>query len=225
MDSDVTGTKGFGTTNVFLVQPGETVPAVDAGLILGFLPLEWLDFAGVYIDQYSLLNWTTGVEVNNSHFIVERRHESERVFTEIAQVKAASDFLASTHDYSIEDHQLNKSGVYYYKIKQVDHDASFGYSRTISIKVQTAKGLGVEIYPNPVDDVLKVELWINEDSHLEVSVFDEHGKNVLTQAFGGWKTSGFYTESLRTDLLSSGHYNLQIRTNSGIVNKKFTVAR
>ncbi|MBK7233755.1 MAG: hypothetical protein IPH93_16215 [Saprospiraceae bacterium] len=56
-------------------------------------------------------------------------------------------------------------------------------------------------------------------------VYDEHGKNVLTQPFGGWRTAGTYTENLRTDLLTSGHYNLQIKTSSGIVNKKFTVAR
>ncbi|MBK7233754.1 MAG: T9SS type A sorting domain-containing protein [Saprospiraceae bacterium] len=76
-----------------------------------------------------------------------------------------------------------------------------------------------------VDDLLKVDLWINEDSQLEVSVYDENGKNVLTQPFGGWRPAGKYSENLRTEILMSGQYNLQIKTSSGIVNKKFTVAR
>ncbi|MBK7809699.1 MAG: T9SS type A sorting domain-containing protein [Saprospiraceae bacterium] len=119
----------------------------------------------------------------------------------------------------------SNSGVYYYKLRQVDQDGSYTYSQTILIKVQAAKGFVVKIYPNTVDDLLKVDLWINEDSQLEVSVYDENGKNVLTQPFGGWRPAGKYSENLRTEILMSGQYNLQIKTSSGIVNKKFTVAR
>jgi len=225
IDSDVTGTHGFGTTRVYRLLTGDRLPYIDAGLVAGVLPLEWLGFDGIYNGRFTELEWSTGVEINNSHFVIERRHESESSFVEIAQVSASLEASSSIHNYTYDDHNVVKSGVYYYKLKQVDHNASYTYSNTISISVQSAKGLGVEIYPNPVDDLLKVDLWLNEDSQLEVTVYDENGKNVLTQPFGGWRLAGKYSENLRTELLMSGQYNLQIRTSSGIVNKKFTVAR
>jgi len=225
LDSDVTGAKGYGTTRVYRLLGGDALPYIDAGLVSGVLPIEWLSFDGQYNGTFTKLDWTTGVEINNSHFVVERRHESETGFQEIGQVGSAPDALSSKHDYDFNDHDVVKFGVYYYRIKQIDLNGSFTYSRTISIRVQNAKGFGVEIYPNPVDDILQVETWINDDTHLEVIVYDENGKNVLTQPFGGWRTSGKYTDLLRTDLLLPGHYHLQIKTSNGIVNKKFSVAR
>ncbi|MBK9271519.1 MAG: DUF11 domain-containing protein [Saprospiraceae bacterium] len=224
-DSDVTGSKGYGTTKVYRLLAGDALPYIDAGLVAGILPLEWLSFEGHYNGSFTELDWSTGFEINNSHFVIERRHESEAGYTELGQVSASQDAQASIHDYHFDDHQVVKFGVYYYRIKQLDLNGDYTYSNTISIKVDRAKGFEVEIYPNPVDDQLKVELWINEDSYLNATVYDENGKNVLTQPFGGWRVSGKYTEILPTDLLLPGHYNLQIRTATGLINKKFTVSR
>ncbi len=225
MDSDVTGTQGFGTTKVYRVLAGDRLPYIDAGLVAGVLPLEWLSFEGRYNGQFTDLEWATGVELNNSHFVVERRHETETSFEEIGQVAADPNSTAARHDYGFQDVNVVKSGIYYYRIRQVDLDGSYDFSKTISIRVETGRGLGVEIYPNPVNDLLKVDIWLNEDSYLEVRVFDENGKNVLTQPFGGYRRAGQYSDQLETDLLIQGQYNLQIKTTSGLVNKKFTVAR
>ncbi|MEO6189634.1 MAG: T9SS type A sorting domain-containing protein, partial [Saprospiraceae bacterium] len=83
----------------------------------------------------------------------------------------------------------------------------------------------LNIYPNPTDDQLYIDLGMSDDSELEVRVFDESGKNVWTNPFGGFRKAGHYHETLNTKLLAAGQYNLQIKTASGLINKKFTVAR
>ncbi len=225
IDNDADGANGYGTTRTYRINAGDTRPSIDAGLVFQVLPLEWLSFEGRYNGSFTELDWKTGVELNNDHFVVERRHESEVAFTQIAQVAASSNGQAKLHDYDYDDYDVIKSGVYYYRIKQVDRNGLSSYSRVISIKVETKRDLSMSIYPNPTDEQLIVELGLGEDSDLEVRVFDEAGKNVLTNPFGGFRKAGNYRDVLNTQVLIPGQYNLQIKTTNGLINKRFTVSR
>ena len=226
VDNDVDGTNGYGTTRVYRVQTGDAFPTIDAGLVYQVLPLEWLSFEANYNGEFTELDWATGVEINNGHFEVERRHESETDFREIGQVEASTETGASRHDYEMDDLNVNQSGVYYYRIKQVDRDGKYNYSKVISIRVQRGKDLSIEIYPNPVDDLLKVEIGLSENGLLESRVFDNHGKSVLVNPFGGnYMKAGKYSELINTSVLTPGQYNLQIKTSNGLINKRFTVSR
>ena len=226
VDNDVDGTNGYGTTRVYRVQTGDAFPTIDAGLVYQVLPLEWLSFEANYNGEFTELDWATGVEINNGYFEVERRHESETEFKAIGQVDASTETGASRHDYEMDDLNVNQSGVYYYRIKQVDRDGKYNYSKVISIRVQRGKDLSIEIYPNPVDDLLKVEIGLSENGLLESRVFDNHGKSVLVNPFGGnYMKAGKYSELINTSVLTPGQYNLQIKTSNGLINKRFTVSR
>lgn len=133
--------------------------------------------------------------------MVEREHESETDFKEIGNVDANQDFNLAQHDYDFDDYDVNLSGVYYYRIKQIDKNERFTYSRIISIQVKVDESLNAFIYPNPVNDKLKVELWLPEDSELEAKVFDNTGKAVLVAPFSEFKTKGKYNELLETSSL------------------------
>ncbi|MBK6700115.1 MAG: DUF11 domain-containing protein [Saprospiraceae bacterium] len=225
VDNDVDGTNGYGTTRVYRIQTGDALPTIDAGLVGAVLAIEWLNFTGHHNGSFTELNWQTGVELNNDHFEIERRHESETGFTVIGQELASEDGLAAKHNYGYDDFDANRSGVYYYRLKQVDKDGHFTYSKIISIQINRSTEFNVSIYPNPVDNMLKVDITIGEESELEVRVFDKSGKNVLTNPFGGFRKAGTFNELLDTSILPAGQYNLQILTSHGIVNKQFTVLR
>ncbi|MEP7196464.1 MAG: SdrD B-like domain-containing protein [Saprospiraceae bacterium] len=225
IDSDADGTNGFGTTRTYRINTGDDRPSIDAGLVFQVLPLEWLSFEGRYNGSFTELDWKTGIELNNDHFEVERRYESEASFSVIAKVDASADANQKLHQYNHDDYDVNKSGLYFYRIKQVDRDGISSYSKTISIRVNSRKELSLNIYPNPTDESLFIEIGIAEDSELEVRVFDEAGKNILTNPFSGFRKAGYYKESLNTGLFVPGQYNLQIKTSTGIINKRFTVSR
>ncbi len=46
MDSDFDNSNGFMTTGLYSLSPGDQVPHVDAGLVFGVVPVEWLSFTG-----------------------------------------------------------------------------------------------------------------------------------------------------------------------------------
>ncbi len=225
IDSDVNGSQGSGTTPVMRVNTGDRLANVDAGLILSVLPIEWIDFNAHFNGSYTELNWITGKEINNFEYVIERRHESEKNFVEIGKEAASTNLSAARHDYTYDDFDVVANGVYYYRIKQVDRDGSFTYSKVIAVKKVATKDFNVQLYPNPVRDILKVEIELGEDGTLKVEVIDASGKQVMSQPFGGYTKAGKHIYELNTSNLSTGNYIMKIQSPTGVVNQKFAVAK
>ncbi|MCE7063788.1 T9SS type A sorting domain-containing protein [Dyadobacter sp. CY326] len=99
-----------------------------------------------------LLEWATSEETNASHYELERGNDAIH-FTNIKNVAAAGNSTA-THQYAYPEEFL-PSGTYYYRIKQVDLDGKFDYTRVISTKIEANNALSV--FPNPVTDLLNIE--------------------------------------------------------------------
>ena len=106
-DSDVNGDQGIGTTALMRVNTGDNLSNVDAGLVLSILSVEWLDFNVVNNGYLNQLTWITSNEINNSHFVIERRLESEKNFREIGIHDASTDLSTNIHYYTYDDYELN----------------------------------------------------------------------------------------------------------------------
>ncbi|MCF2502355.1 T9SS type A sorting domain-containing protein [Dyadobacter sp. CY107] len=99
-----------------------------------------------------LIQWATSQEMNASHFELERGNNAI-FFTNIKTIEAAGNSKsANTYEYQEE---FLPSGVYYYRIRQVDLDGKFDYSRVVSTKI--AENDAIKAYPNPVTDMLSIE--------------------------------------------------------------------
>ncbi len=126
------------------------------------LPVTWLYFtAEPTVNNYAspnraLLKWATTSETNASHFDVERSNDAV-TFKKITSVLAAGD-ARSLSQYSYTD-EAATAGTYYYRLKQVDLDGTFGYSRIVTLKTQGKER--VKLYPNPVTDKMIIESEAN----------------------------------------------------------------
>ncbi|MGB3130766.1 MAG: T9SS type A sorting domain-containing protein [Saprospiraceae bacterium] len=138
---------------------------------------------------------------------------------------ASANQFASRHDYVYDDYDLSLDGIYYYRIKQVDKDGLYTYSKVIAIKKSNNHLLNVEIYPNPVREIMKVEIEIGMDGNIESEILDETGRTVLEPSFAGYKKSGKFSFDIDLGILASGTYILKIKNPHGIVNKKFGVTK
>jgi hypothetical protein len=226
MDSDVDGSYGYGSTKMFSILPGEVRPTMDAGVVSQALAVEWLQFNGEYNGKFTELNWATGFNEDNDHFVVERKYETDNQFEDIGIVQANSTLNLKKYDYEFDDLAVEKSGTYYYRLKQVNKDGSFTYSKIISVHVELGiEEFSVTLFPNPVNDILHIEVWIPLDTELEMIVFENNGKLVQTSVFDQYVSKGKYNEVLNTSQLDAGQYILQIKTSNGVVYRKFTVLR
>jgi hypothetical protein len=114
------------------------------------LPLRLVSFAGSMSDNGIVtLRWATVEEENTSHFEILRSSDG-RAFHQLGAVAASG---SGDHDYIFTD---TGSGLgKYYRLRMIDHDGSFTYSRIINITAPHEKPM--TIFPNPANNLLTVD--------------------------------------------------------------------
>jgi uncharacterized repeat protein (TIGR01451 family) len=141
------------------------------------LPVELIDFTGISNDEIIELNWSTASEFNNKSFEIERSKDL-RNFITIGTVNGRG-LSNSVQQYSFLDQEAS-GNLIYYRLKQVDFDGAFSYSKTIVIsRNATAK---IEYFPNPFNSQLVIN---NVTEGAEIKLFSIDGKLVRNKISDG----------------------------------------
>lgn len=139
------------------------------------LPVELLSFQLDQAKDYDLLTWSTASEKNNDYFSIEMSLDSEN-FKEIAKVNGASTTNIQ-QDYQYENYDIIPD-IVYYRLKQVDFDGAYQYSKIIAGK-RNVKSWSVDVYPNPYQNNLNINFsHVAKEETLTMQFFDELGKLV-----------------------------------------------
>lgn len=110
------------------------------------LPVRLLHFEAKMKDQQAELGWLTAMEKDNAHFEVERSSDAVE-FLSIGSVPGAGTTQEQTTYAFRDEHPLY--GRSYYRLKQVDWDGIYEYSKVVSIENALPASV-IELYPNPV---------------------------------------------------------------------------
>lgn len=179
--------------------------AVTVILPEAVLPVELVDFTVKKKEKSAVLEWITAAEINNDYFAIEHSIDAEK-FQPIELIKGmgtSSDrnTYRFTHDDLI-------AGNNFYRLKQVDMDGQFSYSKTVLLKNATQE---IAVFPNPVQN--RLFLQFEGDARPEsILIFDIQGKKVMeiVEAF----------QEIEIDELSKGWYQLIAKTEDGLVIRK-----
>ena len=124
------------------------------------------------------LSWTTSQEVNAGYYDVERSGD-QTGWTKIGSVKAKGNSTIAT-DYSLFDN-LPLDGTGYYRLKMVDLDGKFVYSKTVSVSADK-NNVPLVIYNNPFTDLIRIKVNVSRAQNLTMTVSDMLGKTYLRQS-------------------------------------------
>ena len=184
----------FISPNNILTQ-GLLQPPVSANAPL---PVTLLFFTAKRANQEALLSWATSREINNHHFDVERSPNGID-FQVLKQVAGAGN-SAVPKTYSLTDPApyLNT----YYRLKQVDVDGKFSYSRIVPI--QFTETFKYRLYPNPTKGTLYLA-HNGSNKVLAVCISDMNGKIVLEKHI--YPTN---TISIDVNHLANGSYFIKV---------------
>jgi hypothetical protein len=133
------------------------------------LPVELLSFNASAKSKSIQLDWAVGIEDNLSHYEIERSTDG-RDFENIGSVSAKD-----LSFYEFEDYDIAKNEVYYYRLKAIDFDGSFEYSNIVNITMKQWNNEAVKIFPNPVSDILNIEI---EGENAYISLHDQTGRMI-----------------------------------------------
>ena len=144
------------------------------------LPVTMKYFRGNAAENSTILEWETTAEINSSSFDIERSTDAVH-FQTMATQAAAGNSKADKY-YSYQDYSL-PAGLYYYRLKQVDMDGSYEYSRIISLRINSQAV--VKVFPNPVTEQLSIQ------SEIEINSVEVINASGVSLQFNKVKTSLF----------------------------------
>ncbi len=157
--------------------------------ITGSLPVTLLSFKAHAQENTALLTWQTTEELNTSHFEIQRSADA-RAWQAIGAIAAKGGSYTFTDnspfDYAQEPplstFNSKLSTLAYYRLKMIDMDGSFAYSRIEAVWFDKVNdGLTVRIYPNPAHrGKVIVELPGTHQEPAYIQIFDLLGRELYT---------------------------------------------
>lgn len=167
------------------------------------LAVKLLSFTAIRDRQYARLSWITSQEINNDHFEVERSSDGQ-TFVAIGTVLSKGD-NNSPQSYNFTDIQPGNSA--YYRIKMVDKDHTYEYSKIVSLPLGTAEiNNAVTVFPVPVINKATVKITSVDAVVCKYRLVDAAGNTVYT---GSWNLEkGVNTMPLSMAQFAGGMYYL-----------------
>jgi len=167
------------------------------------LPLTWLYAKGEIIDGQSHLSWATAEEHNTKNFEIEHSQDGH-VYTTIGATPAAGN-SAQPKEYAWI-HTTPATGANYYRIKQVDLDNKFTYSRIIPLLYNPSLTQTIAV-PNPFSSILTVVLATPADRST-LAIYNTAGVPLVKNQL----PDGTRQQNLDLSAFPAGVYFLQLQS-------------
>jgi hypothetical protein len=197
-------------------------------IINGPLPVELSHFSATVLEQGVYLKWRTETEVSNYGFEIEKSQKSivksQTEWTKIGFVQGHGN-SNSPKNYSFTDYV--KSGKYSYRLKQIDTDGKFEYSKVIEVdagKMPDGFVLG-QNYPNPFNPSTTIQFAVAESQSAELKIFDLLGNEVATLFNSIAEGGKVYEVVFNAENLSSGIYIYRLETPQKTENRKMLLIK
>lgn len=164
------------------VAPGYTVTINANNIVINkniVLPVSWGGFdAFDEADKVRLL-WSTVQEIDASHFIVEYSTDGSS-FAPLARISASGNSNVEKR-YSYSHNSPSATGTNFYRLKQVDVNGKYAYSKTVTIKLKTGGRPVVTATPNPVRNSLQI---FTTQPNFKLVLSDLNGRTLKTLQLG-----------------------------------------
>ncbi len=171
------------------------------------LPVEFINFDARMHNEKVILKWITSSEVNNRGFRIERSKDG-RTWKHIGFVGGKG--MSNDYQYySFTD--LNPFySINYYRLKQMDYDGNFTYSKIVTAIVESIANQ-FSFFPNPTSGNIHLKLNKNREMPINLELHNSIGQRVY-----GYKLIDEKGELFELDLsdkgLEQGWYLLSLHT-------------
>ncbi len=179
------------------------------------LPVEWVSFHAYAENPQSVrLDWQAEGLVDGGYFELEKQRGNSG-FEKIADVRPAN---SANTKFTYLD-QSSMSAVNYYRIRQIDPDGRYTLSPVVEVSMEV--GEWVKMYPNPVEDMLRLESLSMTSQDVQFRLYDVSGRLVFQSAE---RMAASQQIQLNLSKLPAGIYSYQLmgdaRMTSGNLIKK-----
>ena len=182
------------------------------------LPVTLEKFTASILDGKIKLDWTTSMEINCKEFQVEKSLDG-KMFIPIGKVQG-NGTTALFHSYFFTDEILPDARIFYYRLKQIDVDEKYKFSKIVSVKYK-ADTKEIKVSPNPFHNYINAVILWDKAETVIAKIAGVDGRVILSQKFDAATGKNFITITNLSGL-PSGYYLLQFSSSSNsLVTKIF----
>jgi hypothetical protein len=159
------------------------------------------------------ITWQTTHEVDNQGFRIEKSVDAQNYQTiGVLDSKANTSQLT---DYQWIDRDFNTSA--YYRIKQIDKNGTFAYSRIVFAEHKGDETF--KVFPNPIQSKINFNLSLDNQLPVQVQILDLQGK-VVFEDRNTWQNMQIELNN-RALQFNRGVYVLRLVANQAVYTTKF----
>jgi len=186
------------------------------------LPVELSLFNAIVKGNDVYLNWQTENEINNFGFEIQRC-ENNQNWDSIAFVQGNGNSNSKKY-YSYIDRNLD-TGVYQYRIKQIDVDGNYSFSKIIGVEIFLPYNFYLyQNYPNPFNPITIISWYSPIRCHNVLKIFDILGREVVTLV-DEFRDPGLHQIEFNAGNLPSGVYFYWLKSGGFFGIKKMNLIR
>lgn len=173
------------------------------------LPVKLTDFSAMSKVSTVLLQWKTSTEINSSHFEIERE-SSAGMFEKIAQQTTSGNSniekkYAFTDRYPVE-------GINFYRLKIIDHDGSYEYSKTVSVNIKNTLSSTLSLSGSHLkNNLLQMNVSSRKEQNVIIVIFGSDGKKYQSTTI---KIAKGYSVITTPTVVQKGIYYVQLITDT-----------
>ncbi len=177
----------------------------------GSLPVTFLGISARQKGSGVSVDWSSSQEINSSHFDILKSADGNTNWELVASINAAGN-SSSVKKYSAFDPKPF-SGINFYRVRQVDKDGNFTYTKTVSVNLNFAK-IGISVLTNPFHNSLTVDFTSATTQPVFARLIDITGKQVAMEK---WTVATGSSTQYFSNIngLQQGMYILNITSGNG----------
>lgn len=181
------------------------------GSVESTLPVIISSFNNACKENGANLLWSTTTEINSDKFIIEKSLNGTASWQSIGVILANG--AASNYNFTDKE-----AGLAYYRLKQVDKNGEFTYSKILKSDCEI-KSFTIMLYPNPTMGYTELEFTAENASKANLQILDMNGKLIKTIQTEVQKGAN----KIKVNLLglASGNYTIKINVSNLIISKPF----
>jgi len=167
--------------------------------------------------------WTTATEINNAGFELQHSFDgSDYTAVSFVEGQGNSD-VEQSYSYLLAGLEM---GAHSFRLKQIDFDGSFEYSRIIETAVTSPTSIWLaDMYPNPFNPSTNIQFMVPSEQEVKVTVYDSFGREVKTLLNTTVQPDLPYSLRFSADDLPSGMYHVLVSGRNMHASKSVTLAK
>ncbi len=182
------------------------------------LPVEWINFDATFDSRQVKLFWETAQEINNEGFEIE--HSTNLQNWNIIGFEPGIGNSSIKQSYYFL-HNNVENGIQYYRLKQIDFDGNFSFSKIIDVAINiNLETPSLQVFPNPTTEIFKIQLINPEEESFHIRLFDFQGKLLVHNFHEEGNSEFVFVQNKR---LLKGIYWIQVHFPDKILSERIVV--